>query len=190
MRATEIKQPDCCSTTASASTTVNVAEVLTSDPVNAPAPPEDDPRHACTNCKGSSRPVTLKTVLLMLKPERFDKVGESEYRFCSAPDCRVVYFTEGAGAAFTTDDVRVRVGLKVTADPIPLCYCFGFDEADARSEISVTGGCTIPQRISALIKQGMCACPARNPSGACCLGEVNRAVKRLLAEAATEMQRV
>jgi len=178
-----MKQMDCCSTEAP----VNVAEVLASDPENAPAP-QDDPQHACINCKGSSRPVTRKTMLLMLKPERFDGVGESEYRFCSAPDCRVVYFTEGDGATFTTDDMRVRVGLKEKADPIPLCYCFGFDEAGARAEIAATGRCTIPQRISALIKQGMCACPARNPSGACCLGEVNKAVKKLLADAAPERQ--
>lgn len=185
-----MKQLDCCSTETPAQTPVNVAEVLASDPVNAPAPQEDDPQHACTNCKGSSRPVTHKTVLLMLRSECFDDVGESEYRFCSAPDCRVVYFTEGSGVAFTIADLRVRVGLKATADPVPLCYCFGFDEAGARAEIAATGRCSIPQRISALIKQGMCACPARNPSGACCLGEVNRAVKRLLSETAQETQRV
>lgn len=182
-----MKQMDCCPIKPPADAPVNVAEALASDPQNAPAP-QDDPQHACANCKGISRPVTRKTMLLMLKPERFERVGESEYHFCSAPDCRVVYFTEGNGAAFTTDDIRVRVGLKEKADPIPLCYCFGFDEADARAEIAATGRCTIPQRISALIKQGMCACPARNPSGACCLGEVKRAVKRLLAEATPEMQ--
>lgn len=81
-----------------------------------------------------------------------------------------------------TDDLRVRVGLKERVDPIPLCYCFGFEESDAREEISRTGTSTISQRIAALIKQKMCACPARNPSGACCLGEVNKAVKRLIDE--------
>jgi hypothetical protein len=135
-------------------------------------------------CGSASRLVTRRTVLLMLRPELLDRAGEGEYRFCADPECRVVYFTEGEGASFTTDDLRVRVGLKEKADPIPLCYCFGLDEADARGEISSTGRSTIPQRISALIKQGMCACAERNPSGACCLGEVNRAIKRLSAEAA------
>jgi hypothetical protein len=51
----------------------------------------------------------------------------------------------------------VRVGLKEKLDPIPLCYCFGFDEADAREEISHTGQTSIPQRIATLLKQGMCA---------------------------------
>jgi hypothetical protein len=174
---------DCCST--GAVETLNVADALSTDPQNAPAP-QDDPRKGCVSCRGASRPVTRKTVLLMLKPELFEQVREGEYRFCADPVCRVVYFIEGQGATFTVDDLRVRVGLKEKQDPVTLCYCFGFYEAGAREEIARTGQTTIPQRIAALIKQGMCACPARNPSGACCLGEVNKAVKRLLAEANLE----
>lgn len=143
----------------------------------------DDAGRGCVRCGSVSRLVTRRTVLLMLRPELFDRAGDAEYRFCADPDCRVVYFTEGEGPCFTTDDLRVRVGLKEKEDPVPLCYCFGFDERDAREEIARTGQCSIPRRISALIKQGMCACVERNPSGACCLGEVNRAVKRLLAAA-------
>ena len=169
---------DCCSLENVTVGPVEVAEVSPCDK-NAPAP-RDDPKHACVVCKGSSRPVTRKTMLLMLKPDRFDEVEDGDYRFCSSQECCVVYFTESSGRAYTTVDIRVRVGLKEKVDPIPLCYCFGFDEADARSEITATGGCSIPQRISALIKGGMCDCPARNPSGSCCLGEVNRAVKKLL----------
>ncbi|MEW6211092.1 MAG: hypothetical protein AB1631_22195, partial [Acidobacteriota bacterium] len=161
--------------------TVNVDDdVMSSDPENAPAP-KDDPRHVCVTCGRASRSVTRKTMLLMLKPEVFDQIGDGQYRFCSDPDCRVVYFTEGQGASFTTDDVRVRVGLKEKEAPIPVCYCFGFYEADIREEIAATGRTTIPQRITALLKEGMCACPARNPSGACCLGEVTKTVKRLYA---------
>jgi hypothetical protein len=81
-----------------------------------------------------------------------------------------------------TNDLRVRVCLKERIAPVPLCCCFGFDESDAREEIERTGQSTIPHRIAALVKQGMCACPAGNPSGACCLGEVNRAIKRLMSK--------
>jgi len=73
----------------------------------------------------------------------------------------------------------VRVGLKEREDPIPLCYCFGFDEADMREEIARMGASAIPQKISAMVKQGLSACEARNPSGACCLGEVTKTVTRL-----------
>ncbi|MGH9959518.1 MAG: putative iron-sulfur cluster-binding metallochaperone [Pyrinomonadaceae bacterium] len=108
--------------------------------------------------------------------------NDDDYRFCSRSDCRTVYFTDQGGQSFKTDDLRVRVGLKEKDGRIPLCYCFGFDEAEVRREITNTGRTTIPQRISVLIKQGMCACPARNPSGSCCLGDVNKTVKRLMGE--------
>jgi hypothetical protein len=150
---------------------------------NAPLgePLQDGPRRGCLSCEGQSRPVNLRTMLLMLKPELFDQVGESHYRFCDSPESPMVYFSRER--SFTTDDLRVRVGLKETDGPIPLCYCFGFSEHSAREEIAAKGHTTIPQRIRALIKERMCACEERNPSGACCLGEVAKAVKRLMKEA-------
>lgn len=150
---------------------------------------QDSYRRDCRSRGCPSRSVTRKTMLLMIKPEHFDRAGTSHYRFCADPECRVVYFPEDEGATFTTDDLRVRVGLKEKQDPIPLCYCFGFDEADLREEIVQTGQTSIPQRIAALLKQEMCACPERNPSGACCLGAVNKAIKRFLAEHQAESER-
>ena len=135
----------------------------------------------CQLCGGPSRPVTLRTMLLMLKPEFFDQVGENQYRFCASPECPVVYFSRER--SFSTGDLRVRVGLKEKDGPIPLCYCFGFSEEAAREEIQTKGHTTIPQRIAALIRERMCACEERNPSGACCLGEVTQAMKRLMKEA-------
>lgn len=174
---------DCCSSNALSEEALDVSETLSADPQNAPAP-FDDARHGCANCGRASRLVTRKTMLLMLKSEMFDRVGESEYRFCPDPECNVVYFTENGKRNFTTEDLRVRVGLKERTDPIPLCYCFGFDESDVREEIERTGRTSIPQRIAELLKQKMCACPARNPSGACCLGEVTKTVRRLMVNAA------
>ena len=77
----------------------------------------------------------------------------------------MVYFAEGGGGVFTTDDLRARVALKEREDPVPLCYCFGFDEADVREEIASTDRNAIPQWIAAMVKQGLCACGTRNPSG-------------------------
>ena len=138
-------------------------------------------QRVCLSCQGPSQPVTLRTMLLMLKPEFFDQVGESQYRFCASPDCPVVYFSRER--CFTSGDLRIRVGLKEKDGLIPLCYCFGFNEQDLQAEIKTEGHTTIPQRISALTKERMCACEERNPSGACCLGEVAKAVKRLMKEA-------
>ncbi len=133
----------------------------------------------CANCGGQSRPVSRKTVLLMLKPELLEQAMTGRYTFCSARDCPVVYVKEQGSHQFTIDDLRVRVGLKAKEDPIPLCYCFGFDESHIRDQISQTGDTTIPVTISSLIRKELCACEARNPSGMCCLGEVNRAANRL-----------
>lgn len=132
-----------------------------------------DPR--CRSCEGPSRPVSRKTVLLMLKPELIE---QGTYSLCSARRCPVVYFEEHGSQVFTSDDLRVSVGVKASEDPIALCYCFGFDESHIREEIFRTGNTTIPERITRLIREGLCACETRNPSGVCCLGEVNRAAKR------------
>jgi len=110
----------------------------------------------------------------MLKPAFLEQAMHGDYRFCSFPDCPVVYFEERSKQRFTIDDLRVRVGLKVTEDPIPLCHCFGFDESHIRDDLARTGNTTIPERISQLIREDLCACESRNPAGVCCLGEVNR----------------
>jgi hypothetical protein len=38
----------------------------------------------------------------------------------------------------------------------------------------------VPKQVSQFIKEKLCACELRNPAGACCLGEINRAVKSLM----------
>lgn len=133
----------------------------------------------CSNCGEQSRPVSRKTILLMLKPELLEQAMTGTYGFCSARNCPIVYSEDQGSHRFTIDDLLLRVGLKVKEDPIPLCYCFGFDESHIRDEISRTGNTNIPERISAFIRQGLCACETRNPSGMCCLGEVNKTANRL-----------
>jgi Zinc binding domain len=144
--------------------------------ISRPAPSLKSDR--CLTCNQQARPVSRKTVLLMLKPELLEQATSVGYRLCGTKDCPVVYFADES-RHFRVDDLRVRVGLKVKSDPIPLCYCFGFDEAHLRDEITVKGCTTIPERISKLIREGLCTCDTRNPAGVCCLGEVNNAVKRL-----------
>jgi hypothetical protein len=142
----------------------------------------------CRSCKGKGRPVSKKTVLLMLKPELLERAMHGSYSFCSARDCSIVYLEDKGGHQFTVDDLRVRVGLKVIEDPVPLCYCFGFDESHIRDEIERTGNTKIPGKISRLIREGLCSCEARNPVGVCCLGEVNKTTTRLMASRANQLE--
>lgn len=137
----------------------------------------------CVRCAGQSKPVSQRTVLSMIKPEFLEAALNGTYRFCQARECQVVYFEEHGARVFTDGDLRVIVGVKATTDPIPVCYCFGFDESHLRDEIANTGATTVPERISRLVRDGLCACDVRNPSGNCCLGEVNRTAKRLKEDA-------
>ena len=133
----------------------------------------------CPQCGATGKAVSTLTLKQMVKPEFLSLVDKPGFRFCRTPTCKVVYF-HSDGDRLEKKDVRVRVGLKESEDPVPVCYCFGFTEAMVREEIRDTGHCTVPERITAEIKAGHCACEIRNPQGSCCLGNVNAAVKRLL----------
>jgi hypothetical protein len=95
------------------------------------------------------------------------------YSFCRTPGCEVVYFSDQA--VFNKPDLKVRVGIKETADPIPLCYCFDYSREDVRRDIESTGSTTVLEEIKAEVQGGFCACEVKNPSGACCLGDITRA---------------
>src|SRR5258708_6642297 len=128
----------------------------------------------CSSCNGQGRPVSRKTVLLMLKPELLERAMHRSFSFCSARDCSIVYFEDKGSQQFTVDDLRVRVGLKVNGDPIPVCYCFGFDEKHIRDEIEQTGNAIVFENVSRLIREVLCVCDCRKPSELCYLGEVNK----------------
>lgn len=135
---------------------------------------------ACPRCGAVGRVVGDETILSILKPGHADQLLAVERRFCRTPSCAVLYY--GADRRVVEKDAAsLRVGLKETEDPIPLCYCFEFTRAHVRREVAETGDCTIPDRIDAEIRAGRCACERKNPSGACCLGDVRKAVKEAKA---------
>ena len=102
----------------------------------------------------------------------------TQYYFCEAHGCDVVYFAlDPQAPIFRRDDLLVRVGAKEDSDPIPVCYCFGFTREDIENEIAATGRSTVAERISAEVKQGNCACEVKNPSGKCCLGNITTMVR-------------
>ena len=145
-----------------------------------------DDKLCCPRCGLSGQPVALQTLKHQVKPKHLGTVETGSFNFCRTATCEAVYFN-GGSTVLTKADVRVRVGLKETEDPLPICYCFGFTEAMAVEEIRDTGKCTIPQRITAEVKAGNCACEIRNPQGSCCLGNVNAAVKRVMKVVAADI---
>lgn len=112
---------------------------------------------------------------------------QAQYYFCEAPDCDVVYFAlDSQAPVFRRADLSVRVGVKEKADPIPVCYCFGFTRRDIHNEIAETDRSTIAERITAEVRAGNCACEVRNPSGKCCLGSVTRETQDCLRQIAVD----
>jgi hypothetical protein len=135
----------------------------------------------CPDSGSLGKGVDRQTVKALLMEEALQRVTTGDYRFCADADCDVVYFSAD-GARFATTDVRVRVWQKLPFGARPVCYCFGESEASIRTEIEVTGQSSAVSRIREHIAAGRCACEVRNPRGACCLGDVIAAVKRIVED--------
>ncbi len=128
-----------------------------------------------------TRPVGRKTVESLIKPEATASLTPQPYYFCNAPDCDTVYVSALGDHIVTKDMLTVRVGIKETKDPIPLCYCFGYDRQQVRDDIRRKGDTDIQGIITQRVKAGECRCEETNPSGGCCLGSVAKAIKHACA---------
>lgn len=132
----------------------------------------------CPRDGSACRLVPRITVESLIGADHKAELTSEPYAFCSSPDCEVVYVSASGNHLIVKTQLRVRVGIKETEDPIPLCYCFDFNERAIAEDIRLTGTTKIPKLIAARVKAGECRCEVTNPSGTCCLGEVYRAVKR------------
>ena len=127
---------------------------------------------ACPANGARSKQVDMLTVKSLVRQLPLG-MPNSQYYFCEAQECDVVYFTlDSQAPIFRRGDLLVRVGAKTNTDPILVCYCFGFSRKDIEGEIAETGRATVAERISAEVKAGNCACEVKNPSGKCCLGDI------------------
>jgi hypothetical protein len=126
----------------------------------------------CPSCGTNGKVVRPETLLSLLRAEHQDRVTEGRYRFCGSPDCEVVYFAEDGSHVFHRPDLTVRVGVKETDAPRPICYCFGFTAEELYEQIRQTGSTTVPDQIRTRLEQDGCHCERTNPQGSCCLGVV------------------
>jgi hypothetical protein len=124
--------------------------------------------------------VDCQTVKALLTEIALRRLETGAYRFCADRDCDVVYF-DGDGRCFRSADVRVPVWQKEPFGARMICYCFAESEASIRMELDAHRLCSVVERVRAHIDAGRCACEVRNPRGACCLGDLIAAVKRVEA---------
>ncbi|MCC6179862.1 MAG: hypothetical protein IT305_31500 [Chloroflexi bacterium] len=102
---------------------------------------------------------------------------ETVWGFCEARTCDVVY-VGASGALIRKDELKTRVGVKETADPVPICYCWSFNEGRIIKDLVREGRSTVRDFIAAQVRDGRCTCETSNPSGRCCLGDVARILAR------------
>lgn len=133
---------------------------------------------ACPMNGQVTKPVPKKTVASLIKPELKAGLTPQPYYFCDAPDCDVVYVSALGDHLIAKNMLTVRVGFKEAEDPIPLCYCFGYDRQAIRDDIRRTGDTQIQSLITQRVRAGECRCEETNPSGGCCLGPVAKAIKQ------------
>lgn len=142
------------------------------------SPVEESGGPACATCAGRGSPVHLQTVKALLTEVALRRLQLTHYRFCANAGCETVYFGD-AGDQFGSGDIRVPVWQKQPGDGRLLCYCFGETESGIRRELLEQGRTDVVARIREYIAAQRCACDIRNPRGACCLGDVMAAVKRI-----------
>lgn len=140
--------------------------------------PRPEAERLCPACATSGATVNELTIKALLTEAAMNRFEQSAYRFCPAPSCAVVYFDEH-GRVFNTADIRVPIWQKQSSGDRVVCYCFGENERAIREEIERQGRSEAVERVRAHIAAKRCACDIRNPRGACCLGDVIAAVKRV-----------
>jgi bacterioferritin-associated ferredoxin len=135
---------------------------------------------ACPVNGARSRKVGTLTVKSLVRKLPF-RMAETQYYFCEAANCEVVYFPWDAEApAFSREDLLVRGSAKDAGPPKRICYCFGVSREDIEREVAERGRSALAEQIGREVKAGRCACEVKNPSGRCCLGEITRTVNELV----------
>lgn len=141
-------------------------------------PPETATKLACPTCLQTAGRVEAVTVKALLRPEALGRITLAGFYFCPGSACDTVYFSEGQ--VFRTGDLSVDVWQKQPAGRRTFCYCFGENEAEMRAELQTTGRINAVERVRHHIAERRCACDIKNPRGTCCLGELGRAVQRIV----------
>jgi len=132
----------------------------------------------CPVCGAKGRPIQPVTVESLAPDNVLERLRAREgFQYCPATDCAVAWFHTETSEVVDKGELKVRVGMKETSDPRPICYCFAHDAADFEADIRQRGQTDIPAEIAAKCKQGLDRCEETNPQGSCCLGNVNRVVQ-------------
>lgn len=139
----------------------------------------------CPDCGSPGKRLKEITLRSLLQENFRDDLDGREWLFCRTSECDTVYFDEPGGTTFSKDDLTVRVGIKETESPRPICYCFHHTVEEIDEEVARTGSTTVLDDIKSRMKEA-CWCETTNPMGSCCLATVTKFVKIAQAQSATD----
>jgi hypothetical protein len=127
----------------------------------------------CRACGNSGIPVPGVTVESLVAPARRSRLASLEgFAACRTLDCPVAYFASERDEYIDKADLTVRIGVKENEDPAPLCYCFGWTKRMVDDEVARAGTSSAVLDIAERMRATGCACERTNPSGRCCLPDV------------------
>ena len=133
--------------------------------------------NTCPHCGEPGKAVDESTIKSMLLSS-LRNIRKTQYFFCRATACPMVYFSSDGEQTFKTEQVRERVYQKEPdMEDVFVCYCFRHTMGEIRNASSEER-LAILGDIHAGIEAEQCACDWRNPQGSCCLRNVRQAIKQ------------
>lgn len=142
----------------------------------------------CPVCGNMGRKVTAVTLDQHIPVPLRVGFGD-EATFCMNPACEVVYCNP-AGKVIRKGETVLTVTIKDAGDDVYVCYCFQHKRGDIRRDLREQGHTDIPHQIKQGVQEGRCDCERENPQGACCLGNVRRAMITITSELQVNKKRL
>jgi len=140
--------------------------------------PQPKGKIECPKCHKKAKGVLGKTLQHLLVAETKKNLSCFDgFYYCKTPSCDVVYFRNNE--ILRQKDMSTIVGLKDGASPATVCYCFEWTKEKIKTQIQESGETNALEDIKAKMESPGCSCEILNPSGACCLGDVTKAIKEI-----------
>lgn len=138
--------------------------------------PQSKEKVECPMCSEKAKGVLGKTLEHLLTDKAKSQLACLDgFYFCKTPSCEVVYFRNEE--ILRQKDINVVVGHKDGASPAIVCYCFDWSKEKIKTELKNSGASTAIEDIKHKMETLGCSCEILNPSGGCCLGDIDKAIK-------------
>ncbi len=119
-------------------------------------------KHICPSNGKAYIQVSTRTILHHISQPWLHKLNDTNYYFCTDPNCEVIYFGQD-NTVINKSMLRTEVGIKEKSNNALICYCFGVTKKEAEENPG------IKDYVIEQTKNHTCSCETSNPSGKCCL---------------------